>query len=292
MKRILLTAALLAAPLAHAQWDYDERDRGYRDFTEEVAQLEDELDRLREDPRVLDYAADELARAEDYIEDLAADPPHAVDHEDVREAERLLARVERVAMEGSVDEPGRVVILDDDDDEAWDEARDARSEAERARLAAEEERERAMAARLEAEHERNANARLRDELGRAQTRETDRGIVLTLGDVLFSVGKSDLKPGAKRTLDKLVAAMRRDPDATVTIEGHTDSTGKRAYNLELSKRRAIAVRSYLSSKGVASQRIKARGLGPDFPVATNNTEAGRQQNRRVELLVQNDGFEE
>ena len=77
----------------------------------------------------------------------------------------------------------------------------------------------------------------------------------------------------------------------MTIEGHTDSTGKHDYNVALSNRRANAVRSYLASKGVASSRIQARGLGPDFPVATNATEAGRQQNRRVEVLVQNDDAE-
>jgi outer membrane protein OmpA-like peptidoglycan-associated protein len=82
--------------------------------------------------------------------------------------------------------------------------------------------------------------------------------------------------------------MRRDLDTTVTIEGHTDSTGRHAYNVDLSNRRANAVRSYLAAKGVESRRIMARGLGPDFPVATNATEAGRQQNRRVEVLVQND----
>lgn len=284
MKRILLCAAMLAAPLAQAQWAYHP---GTPDLEDEVAELEAELERLRDDDDVVEFAAAELEDAEEFIEELAKAPPHLVDAADIIRGERLLARAEEVALQRSSGPVRRevVVVEDGDSEEAWD-------EADQARNAAEAERERAMAAQLEAERERAENARLRAELGQAQTRVTERGVVLTLGDVLFSVGRSDLKPGATRTLDKLVAALRRDRDATVTIEGHTDSTGKRNYNLELSKRRAQAVRSYLASKGIPSQRIKAKGLGPDFPVATNKTEAGRQQNRRVELLVQNDGFDD
>lgn len=287
MKRTLLLAALLAAPLAQAQWN-----PGPVIVDDEVAELQLELDRLREDADVVEFAGAELARAEDFIEQLAEEPPQAIAPQDIERAERMLARVERIASRRGV--PGgerEVVVVQDDDGEdeaAWEEAEQARSAAARSQADAEEERERALAARLEAEHERAENERLRAELGQAQTRVTDRGVVLTLGDVLFSVGKADLKPGAARTLDKLVAAMRRDPDTTVTIEGHTDSTGKRAYNLGLSQRRAAAVRNYLAGRGIAAQRIRARGLGPDYPVATNATEAGRQQNRRVELLVQND----
>jgi outer membrane protein OmpA-like peptidoglycan-associated protein len=254
-----------------------------------LAPLYDELDRLRSDDLIARFASDELAQAEDYIERLD-DGPRGAHPGEIDKAERLLERVERVAQRRASNGRGRQVVIveDDDDDQAWDAARNAQDDAARAQAEANEARERALAARLEAENERNENARLRQELGEAQTRVTDRGIVLTLGDVLFAVGKADLKPGAARTLDKLVNAMRRDQETTVTIEGHTDSTGKHDYNVNLSNRRANAVRSYLASKGVASQRIIARGLGPDFPVATNATEAGRQQNRRVEVLVQND----
>ena len=291
MKRILLCAALLVAPLAQAQWDRDAPD-----FEDEVTRLVAELDRLRADDDVSEFARAEFDYAEEFIEELAEDPPHLVEPADIDKAERLLAHAARVALERAESSAQReVVIVQDDDEEdeaAWDEARDARGAAEQARAEAEEERERALAAQLEAERERAENARLRTELGAAQTRVTERGVVLTLGDVLFSVGKADLKPGAARSLDKLVAALRRDRDMTVTIEGHTDSTGRRAFNQTLSQRRADAVRSYLAAKGIAAARIQARGLGPDFPVATNKTEAGRQQNRRVELLVQNDGFDD
>ena len=287
MKGLLLIAALCAAPLVHAQSNYPYQDPDDEDV---VAPLQDELERLRSDRGVIEFAPDELARAEDYIEDLANESPDQVEAADVEQAVRLLARAERAARKRSP-LPGREVIVLDDP-QSREEARQARGDADSARLAADEEREHALAARMEAEQERAENARLRAELGQAQTRVTERGVVLTLGDVLFEVGKSDLKPGATRSLDKLVAALRRDPEMAVTIEGHTDSTGKRASNVELSKRRANAVRSYLAAKGVGGQRIKAAGLGPDFPVATNATAEGRQRNRRVELLVQNDGFDE
>jgi len=286
VKRILLFAALLGTPLAQAQWDRDEPP-----LEDAVTQLEDQLDRLRDDDIVVEFAGAELTQAETYIEDLADSPPDRIEPEDIDEAERLLAHAERVAQRRSSGEPRGESVIVIDDEEAREDAREARNESERAHASADEERERALAAEIEADHERNENARLRAELGQAQTRVTDRGVVLTLGDVLFATGKSDLKAGAARTLDKLVAAMRRDREMAVTIEGHTDSTGKRAYNVELSKRRANAVRSYLASKGAAAQRLKASGRGPDFPVATNATAAGRQQNRRVEVIVESDGFD-
>jgi outer membrane protein OmpA-like peptidoglycan-associated protein len=289
VKPLLLLAALCAAPWAQAQWSYDDSDPG-----EQIERLEDTLERLRVDDDVVEFAAEELEQAEDYVAELAELPPHQVEPAELAEAERLVERAERAAQDRAAAPAREVVVVEDepDDDEAWREADAARSEAEQARAEASRERERALAAQLEAEQEREANARLRAELGQAQTRVTERGLVLTLGDVLFAVGKADLKPGAARTLDKLVAAMRRDRETSVTIEGHTDSTGKRAANLTLSQRRANAVRGYLMAKGIPSNRILARGLGPDFPVATNKTESGRQQNRRVEVLVQNDGFDD
>ena len=288
---LLLLAALLTTPLAYAQRDY--RDTG--DIEEDVvAPIEDELDRLREDEDVVEFAQAELELAEDFIEDLAALSPNEVEDEDVEEAMRMLARAERVARRRSGSEQGQgqgreVIVVNDP--AAENEAREARSEAEQARFEADQNRGDAEQARLEAERERAENTRLRAELGQAQTRVTERGVIFTLGDVLFAVGKADLMSGGMRGLDKLVAAMRRDPDSTVSIDGHTDSTGQRAYNMDLSKRRANAVRSYLMVKGVASKRIKSRGLGPDSPVASNANAAGRQQNRRVEILVQNDGFD-
>lgn len=282
MKRILLITALLAAPLVQAQNYYYQPDR----LDRAVAQLQMDLQRLRQDPAVIEHAGNALARAEAYIDDLA-NAPHAVADEEIAEAERLLQRVERVTQRRSMHPEREFVVVEDP--RARDAERRAREDSEYSRAAAAEERERALASQLQMEQERDENARLRAELGQAQTRVTDRGVVLTLGDVLFEVGKADLKSGAARSLETLVSAMQRDPELTVTIEGHTDSTGRHMANMALSERRADMVRGFLLGRGVSPQRLQAAGLGPDFPVATNATAEGRQQNRRVELVVQNDG---
>jgi outer membrane protein OmpA-like peptidoglycan-associated protein len=131
--------------------------------------------------------------------------------------------------------------------------------------------------------------RLQQELAELQAQQTDRGIVLTLGDVLFETGKSELKPGAFRNLNTLVTFLRENPKRDVLVEGHTDNQGSDAFNLELSQRRAESVRNYLLSNGIPPERIIARGYGEAYPVAPNETSAGRQQNRRVEIVVLNEG---
>jgi outer membrane protein OmpA-like peptidoglycan-associated protein len=206
------------------------------------------------------------------------------------EAERLRAEQERHRAELGRSEAVR----------ARDEARDAQAIAEAERLRAEEERLLAQRARADAEQKRLEAQRAREEAEHAQrqlqslqaqladleARQTDRGLVVTLGDVLFEVDRSELKPGAARNLDKLVAALTDHPQTRVEIEGHTDSTGSPEYNLGLSERRANAVRAYLIGGGIDPARLSARGLGLDFPVATNATAEGRQQNRRVEIVIE------
>lgn len=128
---------------------------------------------------------------------------------------------------------------------------------------------------------------LRREMLALNARQTERGYVLTLGDVLFATAQADLKPGAASNLDKLVDFLTKDSRRAVTIEGHTDSVGNEAYNQGLSQRRAEAVRSYLVSKGVGSNQVQAVGRGEAFPVAPNDNVGGRQQNRRIEVVIQN-----
>jgi outer membrane protein OmpA-like peptidoglycan-associated protein len=147
----------------------------------------------------------------------------------------------------------------------------ARREAERARLAAE----------AAAERER----KLRTELAELQARETARGLELTLGDVLFDVDQASLKPGAVQNLGRLAAFLKDYPDRAVLVEGHTDNTGSDEYNQSLSERRAESVRSFLISDGVDAQRVLARGYGKSYPIAGNDSAAGRQLNRRVEIVI-------
>lgn len=128
---------------------------------------------------------------------------------------------------------------------------------------------------------------LSQELAELKAKKTDRGMVLTLGDVLFNTDKAQLKPGAQSTVDRLAVFMRENPQRQILIEGHTDSRGSDEYNQVLSRDRAEAVEAALLRQNIASNRMQIRGLGERFPVASNNTAAGQQQNRRVEIVISN-----
>lgn len=127
--------------------------------------------------------------------------------------------------------------------------------------------------------------RAKAELKDLQAKMTDRGVVMTLGDVLFDVGQSTLKPGAARMLDKLGDYLDANPQRTVAIEGFTDSTGSDALNQRLSEERAEAVKAALVAGGISADRITTRGFGKAFPVASNESASGRQLNRRVEIVL-------
>jgi outer membrane protein OmpA-like peptidoglycan-associated protein len=151
--------------------------------------------------------------------------------------------------------------------------------------AAESARAEADAARVDAELAAAREAQLREELAELQARETDRGLVLTLGDILFDVDQATLKPGAMQNLYSLVTFLKEYPDRAVLIEGHTDSTGTDSYNLSLSERRAQSVQAFLVQNGIAPDRVIAQGYGKAYPIAGNDSSAGRQQNRRVEVVI-------
>jgi outer membrane protein OmpA-like peptidoglycan-associated protein len=110
-------------------------------------------------------------------------------------------------------------------------------------------------------------------------------VVLTLSDVLFDTDEADLKPGAGSAIAQLAELLDEYPDRRLRIEGHTDSRGSDAYNRELSKERAAAIADALTNRGVSRSRLEIVGMGEAYPVATNETAAGRQQNRRVEIVI-------
>ncbi len=126
---------------------------------------------------------------------------------------------------------------------------------------------------------------LETELADLKLQKTERGLVLTLGDVLFATGQSTLEPGAYATLDRLATALRQQPERKVLIEGHTDNVGSTENNQGLSERRAQSVQMALTQRGVERGQITTLGKGENFPIAGNETAAGRQTNRRVELIL-------
>jgi outer membrane protein OmpA-like peptidoglycan-associated protein len=142
----------------------------------------------------------------------------------------------------------------------------------------------ATAARSDLADATDEAARLRADLESLQATQTERGMVLTLGDVLFATDQATIRPGAMLTIERLAEFMRAHPAMSVMIEGHTDSVGASDYNRDLSQRRSDAVMSALSSRGVPSANIRSRGLGEEYPSASNDSPGGRQQNRRVEVV--------
>jgi outer membrane protein OmpA-like peptidoglycan-associated protein len=152
--------------------------------------------------------------------------------------------------------------------------------ARRAAIAAALADERAALAEIE---------ELGQESAELQVQQTDRGLVVTLGDILFDVDRAQLNPGGDLQVARLADALHQMPDRNVLIEGHTDSAGSDAYNDDLSQRRADAVEDLLIIQGIEPTRVVTRGYGERFPVTTNDTAAGRQQNRRVEVVILNPG---
>lgn len=140
-------------------------------------------------------------------------------------------------------------------------------------------------ARTETDAARRQSAEYQRQISDLNARPTERGLVLTLGDVLFATGQADLRSGATDNLDKLAAFLKQYPERTVAIEGHTDSTGSAGFNLDLSQRRADSVKTYLTSQGINASRLSTSGKGEAAPVASNQTTQGRQSNRRVEVII-------
>lgn len=137
-----------------------------------------------------------------------------------------------------------------------------------------------------------ANARaasLAVQLAALEALKTDRGLVITLGDVLFEFNRAEVKPSARARMAQLADFLKQYPERRVSIEGHTDSVGSAAYNAELSQRRADAIKGQLIGLGIAPDRIATMGYGKDFPVAANDTDTNRAINRRVEVVISEPG---
>jgi outer membrane protein OmpA-like peptidoglycan-associated protein len=163
-------------------------------------------------------------------------------------------------------------------------AQSAQIQAQNATAEAQNAQAQAQSATAIAMSESERANRLQRELEQLAAKQTDHGMVVSLQDVLFDVGRASLRSGAQARLDQLAAVLRNYPERRVLVEGFTDSTGSEETNLTLSQARAEAVRAALMAKGVAANRIDVRGFGESRPIASNATAAGRQQNRRVEVV--------
>ncbi|MBU1435963.1 MAG: OmpA family protein [Gammaproteobacteria bacterium] len=170
---------------------------------------------------------------------------------------------------------------------ARNEAERARDDALQARDAAEQARNDAALAQQQIDSANSQAADLQAQIVALNAKATERGLVVTLGDVLFDTAQSNLKASASSHLANLAAFLKTYPERGVIIEGHTDSVGNEDYNYGLSQRRADSVQGYLLGQGIAASRITTSGKGETLPIAGNDTASGRQQNRRVEVIISN-----
>lgn len=241
-----------------------------------------------------DAASSELAEARDALARADAGLENGAPLEQVRHDAYLARRHAEIGMQVAAEAAAREEIQ-----EARAERRNVQlqartAEADAARQLAERRTEQARQSAREAERAQQvAEAaieeaeRMAGELQEMEARQTERGLVLTLSDVLFDTDSAELKQGADLTVDRLAEFLRNNPERKLLIEGHTDARGAEEYNLDLAQRRANALAEELVQRGIPSDRLRPVGLGEAYPVASNDNPAGMQQNRRVEIVISN-----
>jgi outer membrane protein OmpA-like peptidoglycan-associated protein len=259
--------------------------------SEQVEQARAEIDTLAQEPlaqqaagRDLDTARASLQQAE--VAQQHDEPPAIVDHLAylaLRHAQAGEARVSEARARQEIaraQEDRNKILLAARTREAQNaqaQAQNAQAQAQNAQVQADLAKNAAVAAQAQL-------ASTQQQLADLQAKKTDRGMVVTLGDVLFDTGQATLKPGAGLVIGRLAAFLNANPQTKIMIEGHTDSRGSDEYNEALSERRARAVADALGERGVAQDSVRTRGRGKAYPVASNDTPEGRQQNRRVEII--------
>jgi outer membrane protein OmpA-like peptidoglycan-associated protein len=254
-------------------------------------------------PAVANYAPLELKQASDALERANAaaakkESPGQVDKlaylakqriATAQEVARQKAAEADVAKAGQQRDQIRLQQRTQEADQAKMQAQAAQSQAEAATVAAQNAQMQAQNAESATRDAQARSAALEAQLADLSAQKTERGIVITLGDVLFGTDQAALTPDGMRTANKLGNVLANNPQRTVLIEGYTDSTGSSAHNLELSQRRADSVRKALTDMGISRDRIATHGYGNAFPAAGNDSASGRQMNRRVEIVLSEEG---
>jgi len=209
----------------------------------------------------------------------------------IREADDAVTAAE-VPMKDKVKSDHLVFVATREVDVAWAQAKTRQLEDQRAGLSERRDSERLESRTREADRALDAAAQARAdaeaarrEIDELNAKETERGLVVTLGDMLFETGNAQLTGNAFANLGKLSNFLNKYPERSLVIEGHTDSVGSESSNQSLSQRRADSVRQYLLQQGVAANRLTAVGKGESYPVASNDSTSGRALNRRVEVII-------
>jgi outer membrane protein OmpA-like peptidoglycan-associated protein len=252
---------------------------------EEAFQAEQRAQAQQREAAALDKArAEEMTRRVAELERLNAENARVA-----AERDKALAEAARLAAEAQAQQAKALAAQSERDKAAADAAR---ANAESARLAAEAQAQQAKDAAAQAERDKAAlRDQLRQQLDRVlETRESARGLIVNLSDVLFDTGSATLKTGTREKLARVSGILLSHPELKLQIEGHTDSVGETDFNQKLSENRADSVRTYLVSQGIASNSVSTLGFGETQPVASNDTAEGRQKNRRVELIVAGDSI--
>lgn len=297
MKKTLITPSLLAIAALLGACSSAPTTTGLLEQTRSDYRM------AQSNPKVANYAAGEMAQAG---EALAQANLAAQKNESAKEVDRLaylakqqIAVTQEVAKQKSAEadvvktagerDQIRLQQRTDEADQAKRSAQIAQEDAANAKLDAKIAQSDAAQAQRETLAAQTRNTNLEAQLADLAAVKTKRGMVITFGDVLFGTDQARLTPNGLLTAQKIADVLQNNPQRSVLIEGFTDSTGSSAYNQELSERRAGAVQNALQDMGIARDRVGMRGYGEAYPVADNDTGSNRQLNRRVEIVVSNDG---
>jgi outer membrane protein OmpA-like peptidoglycan-associated protein len=284
MKRLLvgITATSMTALLALAACQTAPKDSGMlTDARNAVAHAE-------ADPNVTRYAATELDRARKLLINAeGAAKEKGADDKVAAHYAYLATQMARISEQRAHEQVAMARIKDGDVERQKILLEARENEVNRAKADATMAQNVAQNAQAELARQQAESQRLAAQMEELQASQTSRGIVLTLGDVLFDTGRAELKPGAQRPIEQIASFLNEHPERSVQVEGFTDSQGGNDYNLELSQKRADAVAMAIIQRGVAAERVRAMGYGEEFPKASNNSAGSRQLNRRVEIVVSN-----